>query len=107
MLRQRVAVGWQLNRHIGSLVRVPRLVKIDPYTSALIPTTAGRTIQGMSKTPQRRKKTDRHKGEKISLNFPPQLMAAMRDLADANLRTLTAEMTLAMQAHLAAAGKRP
>jgi hypothetical protein len=51
-------------------------------------------------TKKTRLKPDRHKGEKVSLNFPTSVMDAIRAMAVANSRTLTAEMTLALKAHI-------
>ena len=50
---------------------------------------------------------DRHTTRMLAIRFPDHLSDAMRELAKKNYRTLTAEMRIAVERHLEAAGMWP
>lgn len=55
----------------------------------------------MAKTPKPPKPNDRHKLRLMGLRLPDELQASLRALAAKNRRTLTAEIQIALEKHLA------
>jgi hypothetical protein len=60
----------------------------------------------MPPMPNSRKNADRHKQKTVSFRLPETLMDAFRDLANRNRRTLSGEVRIAIENHLAASGVR-
>jgi hypothetical protein len=57
--------------------------------------------------PKEKPSADRHKGKLLGVRLPADLESALRESAASNRRTLTAEMVLAIEAYLQAAGLWP
>jgi hypothetical protein len=54
--------------------------------------------------PKPKRSTDRHKQKTVSFRLPEALMDSFRSLADRNRRTLSGEVRIAIENHLAANG---
>lgn len=52
--------------------------------------------------PKPKRSTDRHKQKTVSFRLPEELMDSFRSLADRNRRTLSGEVRIAIENHLAA-----
>jgi hypothetical protein len=56
---------------------------------------------------QPKKTSDRHKQKTVSFRLPEHLMEVFRTLAEQNRRTLSGEVRIAIENHLAAHGVKP
>ncbi len=56
---------------------------------------------------QANRKQDRHKAKSLQLRIHPLLRRQLEALVERNVSTLTAEITIALRAHLEAAGLWP
>jgi hypothetical protein len=52
-------------------------------------------------------RTDRHTQKTVSFRLPESLMEQLRALADQNRRTLSGEVRVALESHLATSGLEP